>query len=142
MPPHPAQAIGVSTALTQGIRVTVQSRYLENQSMPSQGRYVFAYTVRVANEGNLTVQLRSRHWIITDALGLVREVKGQGVVGEQPRLAPGEAFEYTSSCVLKTAWGTMHGTYRMQREPGPSFDAEIAPFLLASNSVTTARTVN
>lgn len=121
----------MSNAVTQGIRVTVQSQYLEEQSAPSRGKYVFAYTVRIANEGSDTAQLRSRHWIITDGNGDVEEVKGPGVIGAQPTLRPGQAFEYTSGCVLHTPRGTMHGTYQMVREDGSGFDAEIAPFPLA-----------
>ena len=120
----------MSNALTRGIRVTVSSQYLSDQSMP--GRYVFAYTVRIANEGAETVQLRTRHWIITDAKAEVREVRGDGVVGAQPVLGPGQDFEYTSGCVLTTPRGTMHGTYQMYREDGTFFDAEIAPFVLSA----------
>lgn len=116
--------------------------YLDHQSAPQAGRYVFAYTIRIANEGRETVQLKTRHWIITDATGEVREVKGEGVVGEQPTLEPGQAFEYTSGCILKTQWGTMHGTYQMVRDGASSFEAEIAPFLLAAPSLTATRTMN
>lgn len=121
-----------SNAVTEGIRVTVQAVYLTQQSSPEDGRYVFAYTVSIANEGAEPAQLRTRHWIITDGNGSVEEVKGAGVVGETPRLEPGQAFRYTSGCVLKTPLGTMHGTYRMFRDDGTSFDAVIAPFTLAS----------
>jgi ApaG protein len=121
----------MSTALTQGIRVTVESQYLEEHSAPSDGKYVFAYTVRIANEGTHTARLRSRHWIITDGNGDVEEVRGPGVVGAEPTLRPGQAFEYTSGCVLRTPRGSMHGTYQMVREDGLGFDAEIAPFPLA-----------
>jgi ApaG protein len=132
----------MSSAVTEGVRISVKSQYLEHQSVPSAGRFVFAYTVRIANEGKATVQLRTRHWIISDANGEVREVKGEGVVGEQPVLAPGQAFEYTSGCILKTPWGTMHGSYRVMREGGNPFDAEIAPFLLASTSVPSTQQAN
>jgi len=118
----------VSNATTEGIRVTVRSFYVPEQSAPRAKRYVFAYTVRIANEGELTAQLRTRHWIITDADGNVDEVRGDGVVGAQPTLRPGQHFEYTSGCVLRTPRGTMHGTYRMHREDGHAFDATIAPF--------------
>lgn len=131
-----------SVAVTHGVRITVRSQYLEHQSAPSAGRFVFAYTIRIGNEGERTVQLKTRHWIITESNGEIREVRGEGVVGEQPILAPGQEFEYTSGCVLKTQWGTMHGSYQMTREGGASFDAEIAPFLLASPSITAARTLN
>ena len=121
-----------SSAVTDGIRVRVQSHYLADQSSPRDDRYVFAYTITIANEGKRTAQLRTRHWIITDARGSVEEVRGDGVVGEQPRLSPGQSFQYTSGCVLTTAVGTMHGTYRMWCDDGSSFDAVIAPFSLAS----------
>ncbi len=122
----------ISTALTDGIRVRVQSRYLADQSEPEDDRYVFAYTITISNEGTRTAQLRTRHWVITDGRGSIEEVRGDGVVGEQPRLTPGQSFQYTSGCVLTTAVGTMHGTYRMWRDDGSFFDATIAPFSLAS----------
>jgi ApaG protein len=120
-----------STAVTEGIRVVVRSAYLANQSLPLANRYVFAYTVLIANEGTEPAQLRTRHWIITDGEGKVEEVRGPGVVGQEPLLKPGEHFEYTSGCVLRTARGQMHGTYQMHRPGGRVFDATIAPFLLA-----------
>ena len=106
--------------------------YLPDQSSPPDDRYVFAYMITITNESTFTAQLRTRHWIITDGRGGVEEVKGDGVVGEQPRLVPGQSFQYTSGCVLNTPVGTMHGTYRMWREDGSYFDAVIAPFSLAS----------
>ena len=118
----------VSTAVTQGIRITVKSRYLAEQS--STGRWAFAYTVRIENLGPVSAQLRSRHWIITDVNGKREEVRGDGVVGNQPVLRPGEKFEYTSGAVLQTPHGSMQGTYRMVTEDGRQFDAEIAPFAL------------
>ncbi len=121
----------MSNAITQGIRVTVSSSYLPERSSPTQREYVFAYTVKITNEGGETAQLRSRHWIITDGDGHVQEVKGDGVVGAQPVLRPGQTFEYTSGCALRTPRGTMHGTYQMAREDGRRFDAVIAPFALA-----------
>jgi ApaG protein len=121
----------MSNAITDGIRVTVKSVYVPEQSAPRAQRYVFAYTVRIANEGAETAQLRTRHWIITDASGKVEEVKGPGVVGHQPTLRPGEHFEYTSGCVLRTPRGEMRGTYQMHRPDGRAFDATIAPFILA-----------
>ena len=124
------------------IKVAAQAFYLEEQSDPGHDRYVFAYTIRIANEGPETVQLEARHWVITAATGAGREVKGEGVVGEQPTLEPGQAFEYTSGCILKTQWGTMHGTYQMVRDGASSFEAEIAPFLLAAPSLTATRTMN
>jgi ApaG protein len=132
----------VSTAVTRGIRVKVESTYLPEQSDPSARRYVFAYTVTIVNEGGETVQLRTRHWIITDASGHIQEVRGEGVVGEKPVLEPSQRFQYTSGCVLKTPWGTMNGTYQMYRNDGSSFDAEIAPFLLSTPSMTPSGTPN
>ena len=121
-----------STALTHGIRVRVQSLYLPEQSSPRDDRFVFAYTISISNEGERSAQLRTRHWIITDGRGSVDEVRGDGVVGEQPKLAPGQSFQYTSGCVLATPVGTMQGSYRFWREDGSYFDAEIATFSLAS----------
>ena len=121
----------MSTAVTEGIRVTVKSAFRPDRSTPGQGRYLFTYTVRIANEGSRPAKLVSRHWIITDASGEKEEVAGEGVVGRQPHLAPGESFEYTSFCVLKTPLGAMRGTYQMVRDDGSSFHAEIAPFSLA-----------
>jgi ApaG protein len=121
----------ISTAVTKGVKVEVATRYIEDQSSPMARRFVFAYTIRITNEGPKTVHLISRHWVITDAEGEVEEVKGDGVVGVQPTLEPSRSFEYTSGCVLETPQGTMHGTYQMTREGGERFDAEIAPFLLA-----------
>lgn len=129
---RPTVAESTSNAVTEGIRVRVQSQYLPDQSSPRDDRYVFAYTITIANEGLRTAQLRTRHWIITDGRGVIEEVRGDGVVGEQPRLAPGQSFQYTSGCVLTTAVGTMQGTYRMWRDDGTYFDAVIAPFSLAS----------
>jgi len=126
----------ISSAETEGIRVRVQSHYLSDQSSPRDDRYVFAYTITISNESERTAQLRTRHWIITDARGAVEEVRGDGVVGEQPRLSPGQSFQYTSGCVLTTPVGTMHGTYRMWRDDGTYFDAVIAPFSLASPAVS------
>jgi ApaG protein len=125
------QSPAVSSAITRGIRVSVESQYIPEQSMPRQNHYVFAYHVTISNESAETVQLRTRHWIITDGDGNVQEVRGDGVVGEQPILRPGERFEYTSGCVLQTAAGSMHGTYQMHLASGQQFDAEIAPFPLA-----------
>jgi ApaG protein len=125
----------MSVAVTRGVRVSVESRYLSQQSSPQQQRFVFAYTVTISNEGDDTVQLRTRHWVITDGNNQVEEVRGEGVVGEKPILEPNQSFQYTSGCVLKTPWGTMNGTYQMHRRDGSAFDAVIAPFLLASPSV-------
>jgi ApaG protein len=118
-------------AITRGIRVSVKSFYLAERSSPASQQYAFAYTVRIANEGPETAQLKSRHWIITDGDGKVQEVRGEGVVGAQPRLSPGQHFEYTSWCMLATPHGSMHGTYQMVTDEGEQFDAAIAPFPLA-----------
>jgi len=125
-----------SEAVTHGIRVRVESEYVPERSLPAQSRWFFAYTVTITNEGDERVQLLSRHWIITDAEGRTEEVRGAGVVGEQPALDPGESFTYTSACPLGTRFGSMHGTYQMVTASGGSFDAEIAPFPLAEpNSI-------
>ncbi len=113
------------------IAVSCKATYVEDQSDPSKNHYVFAYTVTISNTGNVAAQLMSRHWIITDANGKVLEVKGLGVVGQQPLLKPGESFEYTSGTHLETAVGTMHGTYQMIAEDGRHFDAPIASFTLS-----------
>ncbi|HEY5906698.1 MAG TPA: Co2+/Mg2+ efflux protein ApaG [Vicinamibacteria bacterium] len=120
----------MSDVVTRGVRVRVKSVYVEERSSPPQ-QFFFAYQVRIANEGDETVQLVSRHWIITDGDGRQEHVQGPGVVGEQPVLAPGESFEYTSFCPLRTPIGSMHGTYQMVLPGGAEFDAEIAPFSLA-----------
>jgi ApaG protein len=116
----------MSDAVTRDIRVEVLSRYAPENSR--QGEWVFEYTVRITNQGTEAVQLLSRHWIITDALEHVEEVRGPGVIGQQPVLAPGESFKYSSWCPLKTAAGMMHGTYQMVRSGGERFDVAIAPF--------------
>jgi ApaG protein len=113
------------------IAIDVATRFLDEESAPDEGRFVFAYTVRIRNHGEVAARLVERHWIITDANGRVEEVRGAGVVGEQPRLLPGEAFEYTSGAVLETALGTMQGSYRMETDDGTAFDAPIAPFTLS-----------
>ncbi len=120
----------MSEAVTNHIRVEVLSRYSPENSKPLEDEWVFQYTVRITNQGPDTVQLLSRHWIITDALEHTEEVKGPGVVGEQPVLAPGESFKYSSWCPLKTPMGMMRGTYQMVRTGGNQFDIEIAPFAL------------
>jgi ApaG protein len=120
-----------SVAVTQNVRVAVRSKFDPSRSRPQRNQWFFLYTVTITNEGSDTVQLLTRHWIITDGEGKVEEVRGPGVVGEQPVLAPGESFEYTSGCPLTTPLGTMHGTYQMVSESGEEFDAEIAPFTLS-----------
>jgi ApaG protein len=112
------------------IRVRVESAYIEDQSDSDLSRYVFAYTVTIRNEGRVAAQLLTRHWIITDSNGKIQEVRGEGVVGEQPHLRPGEAFQYTSGTMLETPVGTMHGSYQMLADDGTEFDAEISPFIL------------
>jgi ApaG protein len=120
-----------SEAITRGVRVRVASSYVAERSAPEESHWFFIYHVIIGNEGGETVRLVTRHWIITDANGHVEEVKGPGVVGEQPVLAPGQSFEYTSACPLGTPFGSMHGTYQMVTDAGEQFDAEIAPFSLA-----------
>lgn len=141
--PLDGQAGAVTFAVTRGIRVSVESRYLPEKSDPSSNRFVFAYTVSIGNEGTEAVQLKTRHWIITDATGHVEQVRGEGVVGEKPLLQPkARPYEYTSACILKTPWGTMHGSYQMHRPDGTWFDAEIAPFLLATPTVSPGGALN
>ncbi len=113
------------------IRVQVATNYVDEQSEPESNRYVFAYTITITNNGDVAVRLISRHWIITDANGKVQEVIGDGVVGEQPHLKPGEKFRYSSGAVLETPVGAMQGLYRMEADNGVNFDAPIAPFTLA-----------
>jgi ApaG protein len=121
----------VSEATTRGIRVRVRSMYVPERSAPEQSEFFFAYTVRIANEGEETAQLVSRRWVITNGEGRVEIVEGPGVVGEQPVLTPGTFFEYTSFCPLPTPFGSMEGTYRMITPGGDRFEAAIAPFTLA-----------
>lgn len=113
------------------IRVSAQTAYLPEQSDPAQSRYVFAYTITITNRGSVPAQLISRHWIITDAEDKVQEVRGLGVVGEQPRLKPGESFEYTSGTAIATPVGTMRGSYQLVAEDGTRFETPIPPFTLA-----------
>ena len=113
------------------IAVAVKTAYLAEQSDPSRNQYVFAYTITIANRGEIAAQLISRHWVITDSEHQVQEVKGAGVVGQQPLLQPGESFEYTSGTSLPTAVGTMRGTYQMVAGDGKTFDAEIPLFTLS-----------
>lgn len=121
----------MSDTTTRGIRVQVQSVYVEERSEPAQGYYFFAYRVQISNVGSETAQLLSREWIITDSDGQSERVQGLGVVGDQPVLLPGESYEYTSFCPLRTSMGSMQGSYTMQTERGEKFDAAIAPFTLA-----------
>ena len=122
------------TATTRAIRVTVTPQHLPDQTDPAKSQYVWAYQVRIENRGDVTVQLRSRHWKITDGLGRRQEVNGPGVVGKTPRLKPGEAFEYTSGTPLSTPSGFMGGTYQMVDETGENFDIEIPTFSLDTPS--------
>ncbi len=121
----------VSETVTRGVRVRAESEYAADLSQPEGRKWFFRYTIRISNEGTETVQLISRHWVITDATDHVEEVKGPGVVGEQPVLNPGQSFTYTSGCPLGTPFGSMHGTYQMVTKDGGQFDAQIAPFTLA-----------
>ena len=117
------------------IRVEVETSYLEEQSDPRDKRFVFSYTVTIRNEGQVPARLLTRHWIITDANGNVKETRGDGVVGEQPYLKPGQGFRYSSGAVIETPVGTMQGSYQMMADNGQRFDAPIAPFRLAMPGV-------
>jgi ApaG protein len=134
--PKPTRSLGrvppstTSDATTRGIRVLVRSVYVPERSSPADDSYFFAYRIRIANEGNETAQLVSREWVITDGHGSVEVVRGEGVVGEQPVLEPGEAFEYESFCPLPTPTGTMQGRYFMVTGRGDEFEVRIAPFAL------------
>jgi len=123
--------MSTSAAVTRGIHVDVESIYVPERSDPTWKMWLFAYHIRISNKSSETVTLLGRHWIITDGDGKIEEVRGPGVVGEQPTLEPGESFDYTSGCPLGTPFGTMHGTYQMKTEQGESFDVEIAPFALS-----------
>jgi ApaG protein len=122
--------LSTSEALTHNVRVRVRAQYDPRRSNPSAKEWFFLYTIQISNEGHQTVRLLSRHWIITDAVGEVKEVRGPGVVGEQPVLAPGEQFEYTSGCPLTTPFGSMRGTYQMETKNHERFEVEIAQFVL------------
>ena len=120
-----------SEALTRGIRVQVESEYAPDRSQPCKNQWFFLYTVTITNESLDTIQLLTRHWVITDGTGHIEEVRGPGVVGKQPTLRPGESFEYTSGCELGTPFGVMEGSYQMISEAGDRFDVRIAPFTLS-----------
>jgi ApaG protein len=122
--------VTTSEAVTNGVRVQVRARYSPAHSNPRSSEWFFLYEIRISNEGDATVQLTDRHWIIVDGSGQTEEVRGEGVVGKQPILDPGDSFEYTSGCPLTTPFGSMTGTYRMQREDGTEFQAEIGLFEL------------
>jgi ApaG protein len=120
-----------STTPANRIRVDVTTSYVEDQSSPGESRFVFSYTITIRNEGSQPARLLARHWLITDANGKVQEVLGEGVVGEQPHLQPGQGFRYSSGAILETPVGSMQGRYRMVADDGEQFDAPIAPFRLA-----------
>ncbi len=127
----------MSSLPSGGIRVEVRSRYLQEHSDPTEPRYVFAYDVFIHNDGDTAAQLLSRHWVITDAVAGVEEVRGPGVIGEQPRIQPGKAHAYQSFCVLKTPRGSMHGSFQMVRDDGEAFEAEIPAFVLSTPEIST-----
>lgn len=118
--------------MTESIEVTAKSFYLEDQSSPADGHFVWAYWIRIENQGDQTVQLRNRYWRITDSMGRVQEVRGAGVVGEQPVLKPGESFEYTSGTPLSSPSGIMAGAYQMERADGEMLDVDVPAFSLDS----------
>ena len=122
---------GHSDTLTDGIRVRVAAQFLPDESDPGIGQYMYAYRVIISNEGGRTAKLLGRHWLIRDAENELREIRGAGVIGNQPVLEPGDSFEYESRCPLTTRWGTMEGTYLMRREDGNTFNAAIGRFFLA-----------
>ena len=120
-----------SVTITRGVRVAVAPAFLPEQSDVAAGTYIFGYRIRISNESDRRIRLLSRRWLIVDAGGERKEVEGEGVVGEQPELGPGEAFTYASFCPLPTAWGTMEGSYTMRAEDGEEFEVEIGRFYLA-----------
>ncbi len=122
----------MTDSLQNNIKVDVETRYIEEQSNPEQNYYVFAYTITIQNQGQQTAQLLTRHWVITDSNHKVQEVRGDGVVGEQPILKPGEQFVYTSGTMLETSVGTMKGSYQMESADGSKFDATIEEFVLST----------
>jgi len=125
----------MNEAALNNIRVDVETRYIEDQSNPEQNYYVFAYTITIQNKGRQSAQLLTRHWVITDSNQKVQEVRGDGVVGEQPLLKPGEQFVYTSGTMLETAVGTMKGSYQMLADDGLQFDATVDEFVLSTPRV-------
>ncbi|MBL9121864.1 MAG: Co2+/Mg2+ efflux protein ApaG [Phycisphaerae bacterium] len=131
-PASPAKFLGSET-VTDGVRIRVAPSYLSAQSDPAQGKYLFAYHITITNDGDRRATLRSRHWLIVDANGQRHEVKGPGVVGQFPELATGEKFEYSSFCPLETPWGTMEGSYEMERDDGSVFQALVSRFYLVSS---------
>jgi len=125
----------METEVSNDIDISVQTAYIEDQSEPGQDRYVFAYTITITNAGHVPAKLLSRHWVITDANSKVQEVKGEGVVGEQPHLQPGESFRYTSAAMLETPVGCMEGSYQMVTDDGQEFDARIPVFNLSTPNI-------
>lgn len=125
----------MSVTMTRGVQVTVITQFVPERSKFEESRYFFAYQITIQNQGQVPVKLLSRHWVITDGDNQTEEVKGPGVVGAQPLLEPGQSFQYTSACPLKTPVGTMHGTYQMLTADGDTFDAKIDPFTLAVPNV-------
>lgn len=123
-----------SERVTSGIRVAVDPYFLPDHSTPEENKFVFGYRVRLFNEGDEPAQLTDRHWIIIDADGERRDVRGEGVIGQQPRIAPGESFEYASYCPLATEWGTMEGSFTMLRDNGESFEATVDRFYLVAST--------
>jgi ApaG protein len=121
----------MSESARHRIRVDVSTNYIDDQSKPDESRYFFSYTITIRNEGDVPARLLTRHWVITDANGKVQEVRGEGVVGEQPYLRPGQGFRYSSGAVIETPVGAMQGTYQMLGDDGAQFDAPIEPFTLA-----------
>ena len=134
-PPQEFQAEPMNDNPLNQIQVDVETRYVEEQSNPEKNYYVFAYTITIRNKGRQPARLLTRHWVITDSNQKVQEVRGEGVVGEQPHLKPGEQFVYTSGTMLETAVGTMKGSYQMQADDGSQFDAEIDEFVLSTPRV-------
>ena len=133
----PSSQANPATNYVDGIEIEVETLYVESESEPEQNKYVFAYTITIRNVGETSAKLLTRHWVIRDANGKVQEVQGEGVVGEQPHLKPGEGFQYTSGTMLETSMGTMGGAYQMVTDEGAEFKAPIAEFLL-----TTPRTLH
>ena len=127
-----------SESVTEGIRIHASAQYLDGESEPDQRQYLFAYRIRIRNEGTRRARLKARHWIIVDADNHREDVRGPGVVGKTPLLAPGESFEYSSGCPLRTPWGTMEGSYTMERDDGTSFEAAIGRFFLVSSALMPA----
>ncbi len=124
----------MSERITQGIRIRAVAEYLPEHSNPEEDRFLFSYHITISNEGTLSAKLISRHWIIINSFGETQEVRGPGVIGETPLLNPGKKFEYTSFCPLDTNFGTMEGSYQMEREEGEVFEAEIGRFYLATTA--------